>query len=156
MTIFVTTFRTASCLPRAIAKLQFRSACLLHQASSRNICQGYLWGQPLTYGSEPAPSFDLLILADLVFNHSEHAKLIATVKKTLRHSADARALVFFTPHRPWLLEKDLKFFELAEQAHFRVTKFMEKLMDRPMYPEDQGDETLRKTVYGYVLRWPYD
>ena len=98
-------------------------------------------------------SFDLLILADLVFNHSEQKKLVATVQGSLKKTPESRALVFFTPHRPWLLEKDLEFFKVAEHAGFRAQKFMERLMDRPMYDEDRGDEVLRRTVFGYTLEW---
>ena len=103
--------------------------------------------------SEPAGPFDLLILADLVFNHSEHEKLVHTMKMTLKKVPEAKALVFFTPHRPWLLERDMMFFKLAERAGFRVTKLSETLMQRPMYKEDPGDELLRRTVYSYEIAW---
>ena len=116
-------------------------------------CQGHLWGQPFASSLGPPSSFDLLILADLVFNHSEHRKLVKTIQVALKNNPDSKALVFFTPHRPWLLGKDLAFFTLAEQAGFKVVKLMEKLMDRPMYDEDRGDETLRRTVFGYEIKW---
>ena len=115
-----------------------------------------MWGQPLVLDTGVPPSFDLLILADLVFNHSEHEKLISTIKATMKRVPESRALVFFTPHRPWLLEKDLDFYRLAEQSGLQVDKFMEKLMNRPMYEHDRGDETLRRTVYGYEISWRFD
>ncbi|KAF2269905.1 hypothetical protein CC78DRAFT_557775 [Lojkania enalia] len=98
-------------------------------------------------------AFDVLILADLLFNHSEHAKLIKTVRMTLKKAATSRAYVFFTPYRPWLLQKDLAFFDLAREAGFTVTKTFEKVMDKVMFEEDPGDELLRRTVYGYELSW---
>jgi nicotinamide N-methyltransferase len=79
-----------------------------------------------------------LILADLLFNHSEHAKLVSTVTQTLKKAADARALVFFTPYRPWLLEKDLAFLDLAEEAGFALEKILEKVMEKVMFDEDPG------------------
>lgn len=82
--------------------------------------------------------FDVLILADLLFNHSEHAKLVASVQRTLKRSADARAYVFFTPYRPWLLQKDLAFFDLAREGGFVVDKIFEKVMDKVMFEEDPG------------------
>lgn len=82
--------------------------------------------------------FDVLILADLLFNHSEHAKLIKTVELTLKKSPSSTAYVFFTPYRPWLLEKDLAFFDLAREAGFIVTKTLEKVMDKVMFEEDPG------------------
>lgn len=147
----------------------------------RNItAQGYVWGgpiEPLTAHlsnaktsldgaaagdekpgtEEKAQKFDLLILADLLFNHSEHSKLLNTVQRTLKRSADAQALVFFTPYRPWLLEKDLAFFELArESGDFVVEKILEHEMEKVMFEEDRGDEKLRRTVFGYSLRWAED
>jgi nicotinamide N-methyltransferase len=135
--------------------------------------EGYLWGAPTEDLTKHAPGyngFDVLILADLLFNHSEHAKLIKTVQLTLRKSSDSRAYVFFTPYRPWLLEKDLAFFDLARQAGFAVSKTFEKIMDKVMFEEDPGvsvqpsdncshtdsakDEQLRRTVFGYELSWP--
>jgi nicotinamide N-methyltransferase len=114
--------------------------------------------------------FDVLILADLLFNHSEHGKLIQTVQETLQRKPDACALVFFTPYRPWLLEKDLAFFDLAKAGGFRVQKIFEKTMEKVLFEKDPGvclcrievylffanfvkDELLRRTVFGYELRW---
>ena len=80
----------------------------------------------------------MLILADLLFNHSEHAKLVKSVQLTLKKSPASRAYVFFTPYRPWLLEKDLAFFDLARESGFTVTKTFEKVMDKVMFEEDPG------------------
>ena len=79
-----------------------------------------------------------MILADLLFNHSEHQKLVQTIEKTLKKTPDACALVFFTPYRPWLLEKDLAFFPLAEQAGFQVEKILETVMDKVLFENDPG------------------
>ena len=84
------------------------------------------------------PGFDTLILADLLFNHSEHQKLVRTVQHTLKHVADACALVFFTPYRPWLLPKDLSFFDKAEEGGLRVEKMFEKVMDKVLFENDPG------------------
>ncbi|EMC99291.1 hypothetical protein BAUCODRAFT_120564 [Baudoinia panamericana UAMH 10762] len=121
--------------------------------------EGYLWGASPAALLQSLPEsdrtlgFDLIILADLLFNHSEHAKLVASVQQTLKETSTACALVFFTPYRPWLLEKDLAFFELAREAGFVVDKILEHVMDRVMFEEDRGDELLRRTVFGYSLRW---
>jgi nicotinamide N-methyltransferase len=53
------------------------------------------------------------------------------------------------------LEKDLAFFDLARQEGFVVEKILEKVMDKVMFEQDRGDELLRRTVFGYELRWPY-
>lgn len=117
---------------------------------------------PLSDSSHDNKRFDLLILADLLFNHSEHAKLVRTVRLALARTREAKALVFFTPYRPWLLEKDLAFFDLAKQAApadtdghgpLRVEKIMEEEMATVMFEEDPGDERLRRTVFCYELTW---
>ncbi|KAK5944275.1 Protein N-terminal and lysine N-methyltransferase efm7 [Knufia obscura] len=129
-----------------------------HQYQHAIVAKGYLWGndvQPLKAElTDPDTGFDVLILADILFNHSEHEKLILTMNQTLGGGIAARALVFFTPYRPWLLEKDLRFFELAKQAGFAVNKLFEHVMDKVMFPEDPGDETLRRTVFAYEVKWP--
>ncbi|OAF62403.2 nicotinamide n-methyltransferase [Pseudogymnoascus destructans] len=121
------------------------------------VAEGYLWGadsSPLVahLPVEEGEKFDILILADLLFNHSEHAKLIASVVEMLKR--DGKALVFFTPYRPWLFEADMAFFEGARGAGLRVEKVSEEKMERVMFEEDRGDEDVRKTVFGYVLTWP--
>ena len=121
--------------------------------------EGYLWGAETATLTQHLPvtehtnGFDILILADLLFNHSEHAKLVSTVQQCLRKSPEAQALVFFTPYRPWLLEKDVAFFDLANQAGFQVEKILEEMMEKVMFEEDPGDEKLRRTVFGYSMRW---
>ncbi|KAF2644077.1 hypothetical protein P280DRAFT_477506 [Massarina eburnea CBS 473.64] len=120
------------------------------------VAEGYLWGAPVedvTKHLSGSSGFDVLILADLLFNHSEHAKLVKSIQLTLSKSPASRAYVFFTPYRPWLLEKDLAFFDLARESGFIVTKTFEKVMEKVMFDEDPGDELLRRTVYGYELSW---
>lgn len=108
------------------------------------IDQGHLWGAPvedlLTLLPEERRSkkFQTVILADLLFNHSEHAKLIKSVQQTLQQDRNACALVFFTPYRPWLLEKDLAFFDLARDNQFQVKQIFEKVMDKVLFEKDPG------------------
>ncbi|KAI4940122.1 uncharacterized protein J4E92_001410 [Alternaria infectoria] len=115
--------------------------CELLPKPPKITAEGYLWGAPtrdLTKYLADGSGFDVLILADLLFNHSEHAKLIKTVQLTLKKSPNSRAYVFFTPYRPWLYEKDLAFFDLAKEAGFTVAKTFEKVMDKVMFEEDPG------------------
>ncbi|RAL59214.1 hypothetical protein DID88_006669 [Monilinia fructigena] len=97
--------------------------------------------------------FDVLILADLLFNHSEHAKLLDSIQKTLKKSKDSTALVFFTPYRPWLLEKDMAFFDLVREGGMMVEKVLEEKMEKVMFEKDRGDEELRRTVFGFIVKW---
>jgi EEF1A N-terminal glycine/lysine methyltransferase len=103
--------------------------------------EGYLWGAPVenvTRHLRTEDRFDVLVLADLLFNHSEHAKLVKSVDMALKKSAESRAYVFFTPYRPWLLEKDLAFFDIARESGFEVKKIFERTMDKVMFEEDPG------------------
>ncbi|KAF2746252.1 hypothetical protein M011DRAFT_478246 [Sporormia fimetaria CBS 119925] len=130
--------------------------CKLLPQSSKIVAEGYLWGadtESLTKHISPATGFDVLILADLLFNHSEHGKLIKSLQLMLKKIPESVAYVFFTPYRPWLLQKDLAFFDLARDAGFDVIKTFEKVMDKVMFENDPGDELLRRTVYGYEVRW---
>lgn len=142
-----------------IENLQFNIANSVVSSLRGNIvARGYLWGNDTSVLedqlSAPNERFDLLILADILFNHSEHEKLISTLESTLQRKSQARALVFFTPYRPWLLQKDLRFFDLAKKAGFAVTKLFEHMMDNVMFPDDPGDENLRRTVFAYEVKWP--
>lgn len=123
----------------------------------RIIAEGYCWGadaEPLrAHLPAPGKGFDVLILADLLFNHSEHGKLVDTIEATLAKNEGAKALVFFTPYRPWLYERDMAFFELAKEKGFKVEKILEEKMEKVMFESDPGDEELRRTVFGYELRW---
>jgi len=90
-----------------------------------------------------------LILADLLFNHSEHGKLVQTVTESLKK--DGTALVFFTPYRPWLLEKDLAFFDLAKENGLVVEKVLEKVMDKVMFEEDPGVRSFLLRSFPLIL-----
>lgn len=144
--------------PELIENLRYNIDHCTGLSSERNVfAYGYLWGNPIepltAHLEDPNSKFDLLILADILFNHSEHGKLVDTVQLSLRKCSEAVALVFFTPYRPWLLEKDLHFFALAREQGFLVTKVLEHVMEEVMFKDDPGDELLRRTVFGYAVRW---
>ncbi|KAL8673814.1 MAG: hypothetical protein Q9168_001779 [Polycauliona sp. 1 TL-2023] len=121
------------------------------------VAKGHVWGastDPLLSCLRPGSGgFETLILADLLFNHSQHAALVSTIQSTLTRRPHARALVFFTPYTPWKYDKDMVFFDLARKGGFRVVKVIEKVMDKVMFKDDRGDELLRRTVFGYELSY---
>lgn len=55
----------------------------------------------------------------------------------------------FSPYRPHLLSADLAFFDLAREAGFQVEKLFEEMMPEVMFPDDRGDEEVRRKVFGY-------
>lgn len=148
--------------PELISNLQYNIDANRRSLSREGslTSEGYLWGAPIEHLTAHLPEaereqgFDLLILADLLFNHSEHQKLLATIQRTMKRSQEAQALVVFTPYRPWLLEQDLSFFELARKEGLIVEKIFEEVMESVMFEDDPGDELLRRTVFGYRVRWP--
>lgn len=117
--------------------------------------EGYIWGNPyddiIKYlaGDDDGQKFQLIILSDLVFNHTEHDKLLKTTKDLL--SRDGKALVVFSPHRPHLLDADLNFFKKAEEEYdFNVEK-IEMVNWKPMFEGDAGPVEVRSRIYAYYL-----
>ncbi|KAI9145591.1 putative methyltransferase-domain-containing protein [Paraphysoderma sedebokerense] len=123
--------------------------------------QGFLWG------NDPSPllnalpdnsrKFDLVILADLIFNHSQHHNMLKTVKECL--SADGSAVCMFSHHRPWLADKDMAFFQIAQSEEFgfeveELPKIKMPVMFEhdKQFDRDSKDEETRRTVHSYILR----
>lgn len=96
-----------------------------------------------------APDFDLVLMADLIFNHTEHARMLASCKAVL--SERGQVLVFFTHHRPWLAERDMRFFDAAREAGLAAEHLFSEQRAAPMFAADAGDETVRRTVHAWRL-----
>lgn len=47
----------------------------------------------------------------------------------------------------------MAFFDLCREKGLSVHKVVEQIMEKVMFEEDKGDESLRRTVFGYELRW---
>lgn len=124
------------------------------------VVKGYIWGHDAAPLLAELPAgqegFDILILADLLFRHTEHGHLLDTIRDTLGKRVGSKAFVFFTSYRPWLRHKDLAFFALARERGFVVEKVLERVMERPMFEDDPGDEEVRKTCTGWVVRHPQE
>jgi nicotinamide N-methyltransferase len=103
--------------------------------------------------SQERPRFDVLILADLLFRHSEHGALVKTIKETMRPSPTSAAYVFFTSYRPWKQDLDLAFFDVARNAGLEVEQVSERKLDKPLFEGDPGDLEVQKTVKGFIVRW---
>ncbi|EPS27115.1 hypothetical protein PDE_02056 [Penicillium oxalicum 114-2] len=153
--------------PDLVSNMQYNADLALDMIPKRADSQkrlrveGYKWGNPVeplfahlpvSPPGEPA-GFDVLIMADVIYNYPEHANLVKTMQLTLKKTPEAVALVIFTPYEPWLLPQTEKFFPRAEEGGFAVTKIFQKMMDHVLFENDPGDEILRKTVFGYELRW---
>lgn len=130
------------------------------QDGTNLVAKGYIWGYSAAPLLAELPAghdrFDLLILADLLFRHTEHGHLLDTIRDTLAKTAESKAFVFFTSYRPWLRHKDLAFFDLARDRGFVVEQVLERVMEKPMFEDDPGDEEVRKTCTGWVVKWPLE
>lgn len=130
------------------------------EKEERIVADGYVWGMDPSHLLAHLPlggkGFDVLVLADLLFRHSEHGRLLRSIEMLMKVDAASRAFVVFTSYRPWLQHKDLRFFDLARERGFVVEQVLEKKMERPLFESDPGDEEVRKTVTGWTLRWPQE
>lgn len=121
---------------------------------------GYIWGNDtdeitntLKLKTNNAnDSFDLIILSDVIFNHSEHDKLLTTCKKLISKNSDGKVLVTFSPHRPKLLDDDMSFFTKCEDFGFRASQ-LELVHYSPLFKDDTDESTveIRSRVYVYIL-----
>lgn len=145
--------------------------------------QGYIWGRPveslldaLSPSLGSSEGFDLIIMSDLIFNHSQHDALLRTCRLALAPLRDQdqsqqpssrtkssvpqpqgtnldpipSLLVFYTHHRPHLAHRDLEFFVRARSMGWNCEKVITHQFP-PMFPEDPGDEEVRSTVHGWRL-----
>ncbi|KAK2024041.1 nicotinamide N-methyltransferase [Colletotrichum zoysiae] len=116
--------------------------------------RGYVWGADVAPLLEKKKKFDVMVLADLLFRHSEHGKLVDTIWNALARERGAVAYVFFTSYRPWLRHKDLAFFDAARGRGLVVEQVLERKMEKPLFEGDPGDVEVQKTVSGFEVRWP--
>ncbi|KAI8985060.1 putative methyltransferase-domain-containing protein [Pilobolus umbonatus] len=135
------------------------------------IVDGYIWGTATDKLKQYLPvhhkTYDVIILSDLVFNHSQHHALLKTCRELLTPKT-GRVYVFYTHHRPHLAHKDLEFFDIAQREMrtdvdeedrenlgygFRVDHFMTTKVG-VMFKEDPGDEEVRATVHGWQMWLP--
>ncbi|KZT66547.1 nicotinamide N-methyltransferase [Daedalea quercina L-15889] len=124
--------------------------------------QGYIWGHPVgpllehLRRDSSATGFDLIIMSDLIFNHSQHDALLRTCEETLlprtSEGLEPCLLVFYTHHRPHLAHRDMEFFSKAQERGWRCEEVVtQSFPASPMFPEDPGDKEVRATVHGWQL-----
>lgn len=112
---------------------------------------GFLWGdsvEPLL-AANVNKKFDVIILCDLLFNHSEHKKLLKNCQDAL--SPNGIIWCVFSHYVPRNAAKDLVFFDLAPEFGFRVEKLAEHKYEKVMFENDHGDPEVRRTCHIYQL-----
>lgn len=130
---------------------------------SNCVVEGYIWGSDTKrlkahLDSSDQQYFDLLLLSDLIFNHQAHGGMLDTMNDCLPSARSSsskdrdgpQALIFFTHHRPHLADKDMSFFQLAQQRGWTCSQVGTWKMP-PMFPNDPGNEEVRGTVHGWQV-----
>ncbi|KAI0088418.1 putative methyltransferase-domain-containing protein [Irpex rosettiformis] len=131
------------------------------ELSQRVFVEGYIWGKPLELilnkqqTTSNDQGFDLIIMSDLIFNHSQHDALLTTAELALKPSTSTSTpqpsvLVFYSHHRPHLAHRDMEFFSKAQERGWACEKILTEQFP-PMFPEDPGEEEVRATVHGWRL-----
>lgn len=132
------------------------------------VVDGFIWGTNTStlksYLPPTQTTYDVIILSDLVFNHSQHHAMLKTCRELLTPNT-GRVYVFYTHHRPHLAHRDVEFFHIAQRPvlenieeedrdllgyGFKVEEFMTEKMN-VMFKEDPGDEEVRATVHGWQM-----
>ncbi|GAA6001771.1 hypothetical protein JCM10207_002312 [Rhodosporidiobolus poonsookiae] len=172
--VVISDFPDASLVKNLEKNVQENVTCLGSELVAETSAKGFTWGSPPDELLEAAGNrkFDLILLSDLVFNHSQHAALLNTCLTCLASpspssSASSPALpevdlspatlstpavlCFFSHHRPWLVDADLAILKLAEEKGWKVEKVWEDKEAGPAFPEDDGDLAVRGTVHGYMF-----
>ncbi|CBJ30478.1 conserved unknown protein [Ectocarpus siliculosus] len=120
--------------------------------------------RPIGGGGGDGEGFDVVIMADLLFNRSQHAQLLETCDRCLlgrgsgstataaaAAAAAATVWVSFSHHDPEKAELDMKFFELAKEKGFVATRIKTVQM-RDLFVENDGLDDLRGQVHLWCLK----
>ncbi|KAJ4458989.1 putative nicotinamide nmethyltransferase [Paratrimastix pyriformis] len=99
----------------------------------------------------PARGYDLILTADVVFNHSCHRQLLTTCKRCLAQDGTGEVYVSFSHHVARKVALDMNLFALAcAEFGFRVEALF-KVDTPPAFEVDVGDPVVRSGVYMYRL-----
>ncbi|KAJ3332863.1 nicotinamide n-methyltransferase [Kappamyces sp. JEL0680] len=117
--------------------------------------KGYIWGTKQEHLDDPlirspADRFDVLLLSDLLAlgNHSDLVKACVDLL-----APDGVCLVTFTHHNTQWVDRDLRFFELAQTAGLEANELYQEGGWDPMFQDDVGCEEIRSAVHCWTLRW---
>ena len=98
--------------------------------------------------------FDVVIMADCIFNRSEHKQLCWTLVHTLdKSNPRAVCICSFSHHDPQYTEGDLNFLELAREAGLQCTLVGEEQRQSYPFVEHDGMDEKRGWVYVWAIKW---
>eukprot|EP00033_Pygsuia_biforma_P001327 GCRY01001502.1.p1 GENE.GCRY01001502.1~~GCRY01001502.1.p1 ORF type:complete len:246 (+),score=51.98 GCRY01001502.1:78-815(+) len=132
-------------------KLNLKNHCADVKGSV--VGMGYRWGdsvEPLLQAMSGETEFDVIIMADLIFNHFSHPELLQTAKMLLAPKGEVH--VAFSHHRPQFEKEDMNFFTLAQEEPFNFkVRLIRSVKTEPMFENDPGDKDVRSTIHFYTL-----
>ena len=103
---------------------------------------------------EVGKCFDVVIMADCIFNRSEHKQLIWTLLHTLdKSNPSAKCVCSFSHHDPQYTQEDLNFLELAKEAGLKCVCIGEEKRQSYPFVENDGMDERRGWVYVYLISW---
>lgn len=115
---------------------------LTSEEQARVTVSGYLWGKDLAQALDSSgwerartPLFDHIFMADLVFNHREHAALVDVILRYMHPEGTCHVL--FSHHVPLRRDRDLRFFDVCA-AKGLVVREEERVFTDRMFPEDDA------------------
>ncbi|BGP44860.1 Protein N-terminal and lysine N-methyltransferase efm7 [Rhodotorula kratochvilovae] len=177
--VVISDFPDASLVRNLEKNVELNVASLSSPEAADTCAKGFTWGSPPdalleSLSTDGTRKFDLILLSDLVFNHSQHAALLASCLSCLSTSSSPPStasepaqpavdlstaatlrtpavLCFFSHHRPWLVDADLGIVKLAEEGGWACEKVWEDPQAGPAFPEDGGDLAVRSTVHGWMF-----
>lgn len=135
---------------------------------ARVAVHGFLWGAdpaPLLRSGVPSSTdddgnnkdenegkYDVLLLGDLLANHTALPDLARSVAQLMRRP-HGTGIVAFSHHRPWLADRDLAIF-----AHLRnlgvESAHVADIAADPMFADDPGSLEVRRTIHVHRIFWP--
>eukprot|EP00727_Mastigamoeba_balamuthi_P002575 m51a1_g12314 hypothetical protein (273) ;mRNA; r:406426-407532 len=149
------TIMCALCGAASVTATDYPDAPLLDNIRvnvDRNVAiAGHIWGTEDDGAFEPGTA-DVVVLSDILATHAAHGALAKSCVRALRRGSGSRVLLAYSHHRPWLADKDLKFFDEAAAAGLtRPVELFTRQMP-PMFPGDPGPEDVRSTVHVVEMR----
>ena len=128
---------------------------LTAEEQTRCRAAGYLWGaspEELLALNDGQP-FDMIIMCDVIFNHSEHRRLLQSATACMA-AAGGVIWCVFSHYRPWYMDRDLALFTLATDEF----SLADRLVERHQYDsiasalrDDRADSDVPRTVYAHQL-----
>jgi nicotinamide N-methyltransferase len=137
-----------------IEKLRERDVVPRCVADGKATGHPYVWGTAVDrlLAANGGQRYDVVIMADCIFNRASHKELVKSMVLLLKDSDDATCYCSFSHHDPQKRELDRVFLTLCVQEGYMCQEIhREQRRSYPFFEEDGMDED-RGWVYVYAIR----